>query len=110
MLATTETRRRDLDADLDAKENWPRLLALTSFPCVELPGIEPVALPGLLPSELPVRYITFPFSPVRYLRIHFRVLTASRSMLTRAAVCGAADAFSLGVVPQSASDTWVPSR
>jgi hypothetical protein len=53
-------------------------MALTSTFSVELPGIEPEALPGLLRSELLFRYITFPFSPVRYLRIHSRVLTASR--------------------------------
>jgi hypothetical protein len=35
---------------------------------VELPGIEPDALPGLLLSDLLVRYVSFRFSPVRYLR------------------------------------------
>ncbi len=35
---------------------------------VELPGIEPAALPGLLPCELLFRYVSFRFSPVRYLR------------------------------------------
>ena len=30
-----------LDEMLMKKENWPELVALTSFPCVELPGIEP---------------------------------------------------------------------
>lgn len=49
----------------------------TSMP-VELPGIEPEALPGLLESELRFRYVSFRFSPVRYLRFCFRVLTASR--------------------------------
>jgi hypothetical protein len=52
----------------DVKESWPRLLALTSFSLVELPGIEPGALPVLLPSELPVRYVPFRFNPARYLR------------------------------------------
>jgi hypothetical protein len=47
---------------------------------VELPGIEPAALPGLLPSELPVRYVSFRFNTARYLRFRLRVLTAS--MLT----------------------------
>jgi hypothetical protein len=47
MLATTETRRRDLDADLDAKENWPEPVALTSIFLVELPGIEPGLKIGL---------------------------------------------------------------
>jgi hypothetical protein len=46
-------------------------MALTSTCSVELPGIEPAALPGLLPSELPVRYISFPFSTPRYLRFRF---------------------------------------
>jgi hypothetical protein len=47
---------------------------------VELPGIEPAALPGLLPSELPVRAVSFRFAPVRYLRFRSRVLTASRAV------------------------------
>jgi hypothetical protein len=47
---------------------------------VELPGIETDALPGNMPSELPVRSVSFHFGPVRYLRFRFRVLTAS--MLT----------------------------
>jgi hypothetical protein len=47
---------------------------------VELPGIEPDALPGLLPSELLFRYISFQFSPARYLRLRSRVLTASRAV------------------------------
>jgi hypothetical protein len=45
---------------------------------VELPGIEPAALPGLLPSELPVRSVSVRFVPVRYLRFRSQVLTASR--------------------------------
>jgi hypothetical protein len=40
------------------------------FP-VELPGIEPAALPGLLSCELLFRYVSFPFSTSRYLRIRF---------------------------------------
>jgi hypothetical protein len=52
---------------------------LTSTFSVELPGIEPAALPGLLPSELPVRYVSFPFSPARSLRFRSQVLTASRA-------------------------------
>jgi hypothetical protein len=47
---------------------------------VELPGIEPASLPGLLPSELPIRYVSFPFSTARYLRVRFQVLTASRAV------------------------------
>jgi hypothetical protein len=50
------------------KENWPELVALTSIFSVELPGIEPVVLPGLMPSELEFHYVSFRFSPVRYLR------------------------------------------
>jgi hypothetical protein len=40
--------------DLDENEGWPRLLALDQLSLVELPGIEPVALPGLLLPYLPV--------------------------------------------------------
>jgi hypothetical protein len=60
-----------VDANLDEKESWPRLLALTSFFFVELPGIEPAALAGILPSELQVHYVPFRFGPVRYLRFRF---------------------------------------
>jgi hypothetical protein len=35
---------------------------------VELPGIEPAALPGNMPPDLPLRSISVRFSPVRYLR------------------------------------------
>jgi hypothetical protein len=55
------------------------LTRLTSTFLVELPGIEPAALPGLLPSDLAFRYVPFQFIPVRYLRLRFRVLTASRA-------------------------------
>jgi hypothetical protein len=54
------------------------LTLVNSYFSVELPGIEPAALPGLLASELPVRYVSFPFSPPRYLPLRPRVLTASR--------------------------------
>jgi len=64
---------------LMGKENWPELSALTSIFSVELPGIEPAALPGNVVSEMPVGSASFPFSPVRYLRVRFRVLTASRA-------------------------------
>jgi hypothetical protein len=40
--------------DLDEKEGWPRLLALDQLSLMELPGIEPAALPGLLLPYLPV--------------------------------------------------------
>jgi hypothetical protein len=59
------------------KEKWPGRMVPASVFSVELPGIEPAALPGLLPSELPVRYVSFPFSPARYLPFRSRVLTAS---------------------------------
>lgn len=45
---------------------------------MELPGIETEHLPGKMQSELLFRYVSFPFSPVLYLRFRFRVLTASR--------------------------------
>lgn len=73
--------REIFDGDLDAKESWPGLKhTLTSIFFVELPGIEPDALPGLLASELLFRYISFQFSTSRYLWIPFRVLTASRDI------------------------------
>jgi hypothetical protein len=43
---------------------------------VELQGIEPDTLPGLLASELPVRYVSFRFSSARYVRFRSRLLTA----------------------------------
>jgi hypothetical protein len=52
-------------------ESWPKLRALASTFLVELPGIEPDALPGLLPSELQFRYVSVRFSPVRHLRFSF---------------------------------------
>jgi hypothetical protein len=55
-------------------------MALTSCFVVELPGIEPDGLPGLLTPELRVRSVSLRFVTVRYLRLRFRVLTAS--MLT----------------------------
>jgi len=70
---------------------------------VELPGIEPAALPGLLPSELPVRYVSFRFNTARYLRIPIRVLTASKAdrlrrcrQLDTDAACTPADLESRG--------------
>jgi hypothetical protein len=47
---------------------------------VELPGIEPDALPGNMPSELLFRYVSVRYSPARYLRFRSRVLTASRAV------------------------------
>ena len=52
---------------------------------MELPRIEPAALAGLFASDLPVRYGSFRFIPARYLRIRFRVLTASRALHNRPA-------------------------
>jgi hypothetical protein len=65
------------------KENWPELVALTSTFSVELPGIEPELLPGKMPSDLPVRSVSFRFSPARYLWFRSRVLTASRAVTYR---------------------------
>ncbi len=56
-----------------------RLALLTRSFVVELPGIETEHLPGIMHSELVFRYVSFPFSPARYLRFRFRVLTASRA-------------------------------
>jgi hypothetical protein len=39
---------------------------------VELPGIEPAALPGLLQNELRFRYAWLRFTTARYLRFRFR--------------------------------------
>jgi hypothetical protein len=50
--------------EFDEKENWPELVALTSVPLVELPGIEPELLPGIMRSELRFRDVSFPFVPV----------------------------------------------
>jgi hypothetical protein len=50
---------------------------------VELPGIEPAALPGIMPAELQIRYVSFRFSAVRYLRFRSRVLTPSRAVNPR---------------------------
>lgn len=47
---------------------------------VELPGIETDALPGIMPSQLAFRHISFPFGPAHFLRFRFRVLTASRAI------------------------------
>jgi hypothetical protein len=68
-----------LMAYIDENENWPDLSGLASqHSVVELPGIETDALPGNLPADLPIRSVSFRFSPARYLRIPFRDLTASR--------------------------------
>jgi hypothetical protein len=71
------------------KENWPELTFLTSVFPVELPGIEPDALPGLLACELRFRYVSFQFSPARYLRFPSRVLTASRVGVSNSSPSGA---------------------
>ena len=63
---------------------------LTSTFSVELPGIEPDALPGLLSFQLQFRYVSFRFVTVRYLRLRSRVLTASRVGVLLAVRCGAA--------------------
>jgi hypothetical protein len=51
---------------------------ISAVQTVELPGIEPDALPGILGSEQRFRSVSFQFSTARYLRVCFRVLTASR--------------------------------
>ena len=53
-------------------------MSLTWAFSVELPGIEPVSLPGNMPSELQIRSVSVRFSPTRYLRFRSRVLTPSR--------------------------------
>ena len=50
---------------------------------VELPGIEPELLPGLLPSHLQFRHVSVRFSPAHYLPFRSRVLTASRAVTYR---------------------------
>src|SRR6202022_3872378 len=52
--------REGLDGGRDAAPNYKRLRTLTSIFSVELPGFEPAALPGLYPSELPVRSRSIP--------------------------------------------------
>ena len=42
-------------------------------------GLEPLPQPGKTPIYLQVYYVSFRFSPARYLRFCFRVLTASRA-------------------------------
>ncbi len=64
--------------DIDGKENRPGIVVLTCTFLVEQPGIEPASLPGNMPSELQLRFISFQFSPGRYQRFRSRVLTASR--------------------------------
>jgi hypothetical protein len=56
------------------------LSLLTCNYSVELPEIETASLPGVLASELPVHSVSFRFIPARYLRLCFRVLTASRAV------------------------------
>ena len=46
---------------------------------VELRGFEPPGSTAEMRSELQVRSVSFQFSPARYLRFRFRVLTASRA-------------------------------
>jgi hypothetical protein len=58
--------------NLRRKRTWSELVALTSIFRVELPGIEPDSLPGLLPSELLLRYVPFRFVSARYLRFRLR--------------------------------------
>jgi hypothetical protein len=55
-------------------------MAVNSIHSVELPGIEPGSLPGLLAFEQAFRSVSVLFSTVRYLRFRSRVLTASRGL------------------------------
>jgi hypothetical protein len=73
---------------LTAKKNWPEPVALTSAFSVELPGLETDALPGKMHSGLLFRYVSFPFSPARYLRFRFRISTASRVVLRELSMSG----------------------
>jgi hypothetical protein len=50
---------------------------------VELPGIEPELLPGILPSGQQFHYVSVRFGPARYLRFRSRVLTPSRAVTYR---------------------------
>jgi hypothetical protein len=47
---------------------------------VELRGFEPRTEPAEMPFDLQVRYVSFRFSPARYLWFCSRVLTASRAV------------------------------
>jgi hypothetical protein len=62
--------------------------SLTSGFSVELPGIEPDALPGKTAADLQFHSVSFRFSPAHYLRIRFRVLTASRVIVGQLPVRG----------------------
>jgi hypothetical protein len=57
-----------------------RKLPLTFTFLVELPGIEPGALPRLLASKQTFRSVSFRFVPVKDLRFRSGVLTASRAV------------------------------
>jgi hypothetical protein len=46
---------------------------------VEPPGIEVDALPGNMPSELRLHYVSFPFNPAHYLRFPFSALDGVKS-------------------------------
>jgi hypothetical protein len=74
---------RPADENLDEKRKLAKAFGLDQLSLVELPGIEPVVLPGVLPSELQFHYVPFRFSTSRYLRFRSRVLTASRVVAHR---------------------------
>jgi hypothetical protein len=57
---------------------FPLVAATLVAARVQLRGFEPLPLPAEMPLDLHVRSDSFRFSPVRYLRFCFRVLTASR--------------------------------
>src|SRR5271166_3065048 len=52
-------------------------------------GLEPLSLPAETPSDLQVHSVSFRFSPARYLRFCFRVLTASRVGINYSSPSGA---------------------
>jgi hypothetical protein len=68
---------------------------------MELPGIEPDALPGNITSDLQVHSVSFRFNPARNLRFCFRVLTASPARP------GTADATVLTVCPECNSPAYL---
>ena len=48
------------------EEDWPGPVVLTSIFSVELPGIEPAYLPGIIRSELQVHRVSLRFVPAGY--------------------------------------------
>ena len=61
--------------------SYVRDSTLAGVSYVELRGFEPLPLAAEMPYDLQVRSVSFQFSPARYLRFCFRVLTASRALI-----------------------------